>query len=374
MKMNKKIIVSTLALAMGAALAGSVSGTVAWFQYSTRAQAAYIGTTAHCSEALEIQATAVGADADPDAWKTELLAADVATASAATGTNLTPITSGEVAKNAALPKVVTTPDDPTTNDVDETVYGTDPAFYANPIYQHFAYNEWQKADSSNYVQFDLHLRVRDVNGASTASMLAKDVFLANLSIVSLDYDETNDAYSTSSLDLYKSVRVHLAYGEAGALFANDGANSDVAADINTIVSSKLDLNQDGRIDTTAAYSDWETGEEKFYGGSDATIKQVAYNVNQAGLFANDSDPTLPTANRGTLGKLGSTAADADLKITVTIWFEGWQKLADGVGDSTNDVLWEPSAYIGQHFGVGMRFVVPAHADSTDHPAQQQTNP
>ena len=354
--MNKKIIVSTLALAMGAALAGSVSGTVAWFQYSTRAQAAYIGTTAHCSEALEIQATAVGADADPDAWKTELLAADVATASASTGTNLTPITSGDMDKDDALP-TEDIPDDPATTDVDES--DTITRMYANPIYQHFAYSEWQKADSSNYVQFDLHLRVKDINGASTATFLAKDVFLSNLSIVSLSGNDT-DGYTTSSLDLYKSVRVHLASADQNALFANDGAESSAAADINTIVSSKLDLNQDGNIDTTAAYSDWETGTEKFYGGTDATIKQVAYNVNEAGLFADDSDPTLPVANQGTLGKFGSTASDADLVITVTIWFEGWQKLADGVGDSTNDVLWEPSAYIGQHFGVGMRFVVPAH--------------
>lgn len=43
---NKKIIVSTLALAMGAALAGSISGSVAWYQYSTRAAAQVNGVSA----------------------------------------------------------------------------------------------------------------------------------------------------------------------------------------------------------------------------------------------------------------------------------------------------------------------------------------
>ena len=100
MKMNnKKIIVSTLALAMGAALAGSVSGTVAWFQYSTRAQAAYIGATAHCSEALEVKA--VGKESST--WGTDLKAKDVV-AKDGYGTTLEPITTGQLAENVALTK------------------------------------------------------------------------------------------------------------------------------------------------------------------------------------------------------------------------------------------------------------------------------
>ena len=376
--MNKKIIVSTLALAMGAALAGSVSGTVAWFQYSTRAQAAYVGVTAHCSEMLEIQATAVGGTPTENGWKTELLASDVATASSGTGSLLAPITSGVVAKNAALPKVITTPDNPDT-DEDETVYGTDPAFYSNPIYQHFAYSEWEKATVANYVQFDLHLRVRDVN--VSAGYLAKEVYLQNLSIVSLNDDA--DAEDANS-DLYKAVRVHLSSSSKNALFANDGV-TESAADIETLVSSKLDLNSDGKLDTTAAYSDWQTGTETLYGGAEGA-KQVAYNVNEAGLFANDSDPTLPAANIGSLGSLGATTASVNVKITVTIWLEGWQQfgetkytaaeaaeyneahqndegfvaVAEGDVKNAANAIWDPATYIAKHFGVGMRFVVPAH--------------
>ena len=366
MKMNKKIIVSTLALAMGAALAGSVSGTVAWFQYSTRAQAAYIGTTAHCSEMLEIQATAVGGTPDSTKWKTELLASDIATASNGTGSLLAPITSGAMAKTDALP--------------------TD--LYSNPIYQHFAYSEWQKATVANYVQFDLHLRVRDVNASE--AYLAKDVYLQNLSIVSLN--DAGNAENANS-DLYKAVRVHLAYGSSYALFANDGVTSS-AADIETSVSSKLDLNSDGKLDTTAAYSDWQTGTQTLYGGAEGA-KQVAYNVNQVGLFADDSDPTLPdAAHIGSFGSLGATTTSANVKITVTIWLEGWQEFGGtaavagehftqeeidaaqegdpAYGKTTSDwkvepveaqdgsVIWDPATYVAKKFGVGMRFVVPAH--------------
>ena len=44
MKKNlSKVIVPTLAIAIGAAIAGSISGTVAWYQYSTRVNVAYLG-------------------------------------------------------------------------------------------------------------------------------------------------------------------------------------------------------------------------------------------------------------------------------------------------------------------------------------------
>ena len=52
---NKKIIVSTLALAMGAALAGSISGSVAWYQYSTRASAQVAGVSAGTARNLQIK-------------------------------------------------------------------------------------------------------------------------------------------------------------------------------------------------------------------------------------------------------------------------------------------------------------------------------
>ena len=54
MKMNK-IIIPAAMLAVGVALVGSVSSTLAWYQYSTKAQAAFIGTSIGQSENLEIK-------------------------------------------------------------------------------------------------------------------------------------------------------------------------------------------------------------------------------------------------------------------------------------------------------------------------------
>ena len=352
--MNKqKIIVSTLALAMGAALAGSVSGTVAWFQYSTRAQAAYIGTTAHCSEALEIQAVKVGGTAVEANWKTELKATDVASAltiddNSAYATNLTPITSGSMDANDALP--------------------TD--FYSNPIYQHFALSEWEKATVANYARFELHFRVKDVNGASATSYLAKNVYLTDLSIVSLGTAGTSDVNAdtdnNNDNDLYKAVRVHISCGSTNLLFANDGTSGTT---VETVTSSTLDLNNDGQLDKEAAY-DWETaGSAVAYGTTSSAptggYKQVANNIGGFD-FTDDDNPTIPDTAVGD-GLLGATTDSAVLKATVTIWFEGWQGLSDeadlpsNVANSANDAqVWEPSTYIGQKFGVGFRFAVPAH--------------
>ena len=332
MKINKtKIIVPTLALAMGAALAGSVSGTVAWFQYSTRAQAAFIGTSAHCSESLEIQATAVSGVLSSTAWGTELTAAQVATATGiASGTKVEPVTSGAMTATGALPS----------------------KFYSNPVYQHFIYDEWMESNPASYYQFELHFHVKDINGAETAAYLAKNLYLTNLSIVSLN--DSGAAAESEAHDLYKAVRVHINCGSTNLLFANDGTNGTT---VSTAVGAKLDLNNDGNYDKTPGY-EWTTGtEEKIYG---AEGNQVANNVGGFS-FANDANPSSITANSGLLGT--TTAAEDGLKVTVTIWLEGWQQLATGVTgnkETTNSAVWDATKYIGKRFGVGFRFACDAH--------------
>ena len=64
-----KISISALAICTTASIVGAITGTVAWFQYSTRAQVAYTGTTVHCSQNLRISL-------DGNTWKTELQSSD----------------------------------------------------------------------------------------------------------------------------------------------------------------------------------------------------------------------------------------------------------------------------------------------------------
>lgn len=380
MKMNKKIIVSTLALAMGAALAGSVSGTVAWFQYSTRAQAAYIGTSAHCSEALEIQAVKSGQDLDDAKWTTELSSSDIQ-AAVTGGTDLEPISSMAMGSTDKLPVI-----GGSNSDKD------DPKFYKNPIYQFTDKEAWHKAVAANYVQFDLYFRVKDIKGESSATYLSKNLYLTDLTIKSIN--------EPSNTNLYKAIRVHFATNESTPsynLFAYDDG-TDAAATVSTNVYGNLDLNRDGKFDQSAGY-EWDTRSTLVYG--DANAQQVAKNAahkdsnSKVDVLADDSDPYAIVANNGLLGVVPATSGV--FKVTVTIWIEGWQKLSEDVeavegvhytqeeidaaqegdaayGKTTNDwktqpvegkngADWDAATYIGKKFQVGMRFAVPAHGDN-----------
>ena len=343
MKMNKKsIIVPALALAMGAALAGSISGTVAWFQYSTRAQAAFIGTSAHCSEMLEIKS--LGPTATD--YKSELDSSEVKNMSGY-GTDLQPISSGAYTLDAAIA----------------------PAnFYKNPIYQIDNSTYWGAAANANFVQLQFNIRLRDVN-ASDGWLTGHNLYLTDLSIVSLNAGGTE---VDGSNDLYKAIRVHIASGDYHKTFAADGVGTN--ATVVTDTHGQLDLNNDGKLDTTARYEWGAAGTVINYGGTEA--QQTVNNASKSGMFANDTDPTAIASNAGTAGLIGSIPADATgITVTVTMWIEGWTKLQtpptgnydndpNGDGDSAdkqNSPVWDPATYIGKKFGVGFRFATELHS-------------
>ena len=180
MKINNKILVSALAIAMGATLAGSISGTVAWYQYSTRAQAAFIGTSVGASENLEIK---VGSSDWMDELNSTLVSSNLN--SGYTDDEIEPITTGDqiTASNVALPAAT--------------------AFYTNPTKGVAAYSSWGHATAAKMVQFDLYLRYK--KGEAADSYLAKQLNLVDLTIV-----DASAADSTYGQDLYKAVRVHFA--------------------------------------------------------------------------------------------------------------------------------------------------------------------
>ena len=331
MKINKKIIVSTLALAMGAALAGSVSGTVAWFQYSTRAQLAYIGSTAHCSENLQMKVK--------NTWGSEFDSSAFATAAGLTGTNLQPITSGGMEADGEFAAS---------------------SLKANPVYQHFAIGDWLTAGAANYVQFTLNFRILDVDGEDDPTYLGGNLYLTNLEIVSLD---DNNALDNS--DLYKAIRVQIATEDNNFLFASDKDSTDTEIETDTFGS--LDLNNDGELDKTEGY-EWTSGRTVgVYGTADST--QTSYNVAADGVLADDSDlNAIDAGDHGLIGEIEADAENGGLEVTVTIWIEGWQKLEKIEEDNYDDkqsaessAVWSADDYVGANFGVGMRFATDLHS-------------
>ena len=229
MKMPRKLVISSLTLLSAFTLAGSISGTVAWYQYSTRATVAYTGTSAHCSKLLQVSVdngTSWGSDIKNDQLP---------------GATFAPITTAAQDKDAPLWKkerTVTVYDDDGVTPIgtqDISSY-----FYAQPDYGQGLYDKWLLANDASYTQFDILIKVKDVDGNDTETNLSNDVYLTDLTIEDADTDD--------DLDLADAVRVHISssYLDNGAtqnknfLFAKETEETEVGG--------FLDIDGDGFYD------------------------------------------------------------------------------------------------------------------------------
>lgn len=360
MKKPNKIILSSLIALVGFTVATSVTSTLAWFQYATRATVAYTGTSAHCSKLLNISVDG------GTSWGTDIRSSSLPTAKFA------PITTGEQDKDSALPTqtVVTEYED---DGVTPKTTVTKSRFYASPDYRQGLYSNWLIAEDDNYLQFEVLIKLADVNenyGTSSQTYLANDVYLTDLTI-----------QNAGSNDLAESVRVHFAstyYDNNGDeqhknfLFAKSATSTDVGG--------FLDINTDGIQDTASGY-DW--GELCLYGGADGTpvisnvlddhdnvIGKKLDNPLQQTSYASDDDTIIAADDKGVLSggtSFGKTSATGDqyMKVVVTIWLEGWSELhrgSDGNYNETDSSVWDSASYAAKQFNVGMTFGVQLHTD------------
>lgn len=320
-----KIIIPAAMLAVGVALVGSISSTLAWYQYSTKAQAAYIGTSVGQSENLEIQKK-------DGKWTGNLPSAEVEKLAGAdvTPKNLIPVTpgidgAGNLAKDGALPAVANFE-----NSIETGIEG---------------YGDQRGDIATNVVQFTLNIHYKQVD--SQVSYKAKKLQLADLTII----DSTANNQQNQG-DLYKAIRVHISAGDSHRLYANNGKAADET--ITTATYGFLDTINSGRnqsgepiYDKKQGY-EWETQSQENVVYGIPNSQQVAYNTS----FANNLN--------WEIGELPAT--EAGLAVTVTIWIEGWQKLsavpagnADNAGETPESAMWDPQAYSNKKFNVGMRF-------------------
>ena len=321
-----KIIIPAAALAMGIALVGSVSSTLAWYQYSTKAQAAFIGTSVGQSENLEIRKI-------DNKWASNLTSSDVEKLAGANinPKNIIPVTPGIAAANGNMGK-------------DDALPAV--ANFHNSIETGIAgYGENRTDVTANVVQFTLNIRYKQVDSA--ISYKAKTLKLVDLTIME------NASAASSKGDLYKAVRVHISAGDSNRLYANNGVAADET--ITTATYGHLDTGNNGVdaqnhpiYDKVEGY-EWETASQENVVYGVANSQQVAYNSKNANNL-NWEIGTLP-------------ADDANgLAVKVTIWLEGWQKLegipannADMSGENPTSAMWDPLTYVNKKFNVGMRF-------------------
>ena len=225
----KKVIIPSLALLIGGSIAASLTSTLAWFQYATRARVAYVGALSHCSKLLKISVDG-GATWGNDFYQDDM-------ANYITGNHLVPITTGPQTKNSNLVYY--------TKDLGGGSSKDCVKFYNQPDFGHGGdYSHWIVAKDNSYAQFTILVKVNDVDG-KTSKALVNDVYLTELII-------QDDATNGTTNDLSDAVRVHLAVTDANEaskyfLFAK-GRGTQVANDVETLVGGCLDLNNDGAYD------------------------------------------------------------------------------------------------------------------------------
>ena len=360
MKIKKKsIIIPAFALLIGASLAGSISGTVAWYQYSTRVNAAYVGVSGGTSGNLQIKL----GDGE---WGTRLTKEQIATyiASSDYGSAVQPITSGSMVKDGTLPS----------------------NFYLNPIYgQGGDYDgNWMKASKANYIVLPLQLRyverdgTKEGNPAADAKNAEKEVFISDLLI-------QEDASNTTNHkeDLSEAIRFQInSYTDVAPttitkrLISKNGGT--------TVVEGKLDLDGDGVLDfnydsdkygfggdtksditygsgVQTAFSSKKTNKSNvnYYnpdgtvGGSDAKVYSMVVDQVDDSMDIDDDSKEYDTGMSKSIGKTVA-AEDKFLHVDVTIWVEGWQTFVNS--ESKHVAMWSED-FIKSSFNVGFEFAV-----------------
>ena len=321
MKTRKtKLAAIMLSSARGLAFIGSIGGTIAWYQYSTLATAAVSGSSAKCTENLQV---AVGTG-EGLTFKSSLTTNDIsdylkntrADADKKTVTVLKPVTAGNQEKDATLN-----------------------ALKSNPVYQHGPYADWEDAVNTDYVTFPLTFRVLDIDGNSGNTLLDRDSKLG-LSDITIEGKDAGGNEAEGKADISSAIRVHF--------FSKDGT-----ADVNRLVSKDggetvthgpLDLNDDGDVDTMAKY-EWDKGTAIDtaidYGSADS--KETSYSAAEM-----STKEGINYTNY-----IGVIPANQTLTVNVTIFREGWQ-----VFEGSTTAIWEATKVIGANYRVGRSFEIP----------------
>lgn len=322
--MKKKIIVSALALAIGAGLAGSVTSTIAWYQYSTRTTAAYLGVAGGTSGNLQMRFKVDG-QADDAGWTTKILKEDMATylSGKSRATNVVPITSGNMNLKDNVPTKM----------------------YQNPLYGIEAQTSWKEATAANYAKIELELRYVEKQGAN-GNNVAKNIYLSDLFLAKDESDTTHE-------DISSAIRFQLAvYSDPAAkqnrLVSKNGGTIDTHGYLDLNNDSEDDVKYDKKSDKYG-FTDGE-GTKISYGGTTSTQTSYAASTGASGILA-DFANNIKDGDR----LLGTTVASNSefLSVDITIWVEGWQQLPEG--DANAKSIWDVEDFSGAKFDVGFEF-------------------
>ena len=306
MKINKKLVTSSLATTMAISLAAAISGTVAWYQYNTRVTTSIIGTSVADTGVLQIST-------DETNWERDLVTADLIGAPV----ELTPVTFGAMNADGSLPATAYKKPDASKNGLD----GANPGSYTQ-VYQTATLNQ-------DYLRYTVYLRAMEVNDDSARDsdgldQVEKDVYLTNITFANLN----------ASGHIAEGLRAHLAID-----LDNDGNNDKYLLVSKTAVedlelSGALDLDGNGKADHVGGL-EWNPNRNNIvHYGNNGDLQTT---IGAAALQAERNGDGSITPNAAK--KLFTTHKSENVKVTVTLWIEGWDRNVDSADIDADQLMY-----------------------------------
>lgn len=314
-------MLASISSVAGMSLVGSIFGTVAWYQYSTRATASIAGTDASTygnlqlafgyfkkeetdgQNQFEFKSGNITNPNDNTIWKTDAGTTELASYISSYRRAELGVTDAKVQEFKPVTAKLK-------ND------GAIEKFYSYPVYQYNELNSWNEASVTDYITFPLTLRLA---GNATAET-GYPVYLQDLRL-----------QSTGSL-LSKALRVE--YSSQAFVKDNDDVSKFVTSGTvtNVLLSEEggktytygpLDLNGDGIFDSAKYTYDFDEKNVITYGEDGS--KQSSFT--QADIAATDDGKGKLTA-KDTTKPLGTIPQDGYLQVNVTVWLEGWHVFSE----------------------------------------------
>ena len=295
MKLNSKLIASGLITAVTCALVGSITGTFAWYGYSTRATAALTGTSIDKAANLQIGIVEANASGEVATSLSNLEKdGDIYWSPVGGGLNQNIIEGYLGAKGYSRKEMRPTTSGKLTNDGVKANPNYDPKQLISednyPFLKEiqdiqpkemslYQYNLGADADKSDYVVLPLALRVSDL----------KNNHLKGTSIYVSDF--SFDVLNDKNTDIGKAMRVDFKTWNNNDNVEHKLVSPKATADGKVELGGLLDLNKDGYVDVEETDYGYRERHELVYGAVKDEQYQEYKNIENPLYYADKEEKT-----------------------------------------------------------------------------------
>lgn len=294
-KINLKFVLAILGLSTAASLVGSVSGTIAWYAYSTRALVSYSGTSVQSTTQLQI---GIKSDVEVDFKDNASLLDHVTFTGDSNHYYFMKVGAGGMP--AAIINRYLSTKGYTTNVLEPLssyTYTTGGDFnLRNRPTTNRPYETYTAAEKSKYAEIPFVFRILAANTVTTSYIGGQDVFLSSA---------TAKAASENDGKINEAIRLYIDRTASGK--SNFILNPTQEEDGQTKVAGVLDLSSDGYYDHDNNVNSPTFNHEYIYG--EYTIEE---GYTEAGLL---TDPTQTPAPTTLVDLNGEQAGESTLKAT-----------------------------------------------------------